>query len=225
MPACDAGADRSLAAWEIISVVTSALIAGWFVRLMTGGGRSFLLIPALLAFAYIIASMRVRGECARSLGFRIDNFPRAARLLLPPMLFGAAFMLLLGWLSGSLDFFRWNGGRSIFGLPTLGLEWGLAQQFVLQCFINRRAQIVFGPGARSVLLVATVFGLLHFPNPALTAATFAGGLVWAWVYQREPNVWALSISHGVMTWLLVSSVPQSLLNGLRVGYKFFGLFI
>jgi hypothetical protein len=138
------------------------------------------------------------------------------------MLLVTVGLLVVGWLYGSLNFLRWRGGLQLGGLPTLGVVWGLVQQFALQSFINRRAQILWGRGARSVLLVATLFALLHFPNPALTVATFAGGLVSAAVYQRAPNLYALALSHGLMTWVLVSTLPPSLLKGLRVGYKFFG---
>jgi len=63
---------------------------------------------------------------------------------------------------------------------------------------------------------------LHLPNPWLMAATFLGGLIWAAVYQRAPNLWALALSHALMTWVLISTLPAAALGGLRVGYKFFG---
>ncbi len=217
--------ERLLALWEIVSIVVSVLIAEWFVLALAGNDRRFILIPAILALAYIFASMLMRGESLRELGFRLDNFWRASKLLLPPTLIAALLMIATGWFFGATDFVRWKSGRSALAIPFLGVGWGFIQQFALQCFINRRAQIVFGPGLKSVLLVAAVFGLLHFPNPVLTIATFLGGLIWAWVYQREPNIWVLALSHSLMTWLLVSTIPQFLLNSLRVGYKFFGLFI
>jgi membrane protease YdiL (CAAX protease family) len=96
------------------------------------------------------------------------------------------------------------------------------QQYVLQGFINRRAQILFGRGSKSVLLVALIFALLHLPNPWLSVATFAGGLVWAYVYQRTPNLLALALSHALMSMLLALSLPPSTINSLRVGIKYFG---
>ena len=85
--------------------------------------------------------------------------------------------------------------------------WGLMQQYVLQGFINRRAQMALGRGWPSVLLVAFVFALLHLPNPWLAFATFAGGLVWAYVYQRAPNLLALALSHALMSMLLACRSP------------------
>lgn len=214
--------DRTLAAWEVASVVLSVLVAEWVVLSVGGDDRALMAIPVALAFGFMFYSHRQRGETARRLGFRLDNFWEAMRLLATLFAAPAAALILYGWLAGNLNFARWGGGQSILGLPALGALWGLLQQYALQGFINRRAQILWGPGWKSVLLTALVFALLHFPNPWLTLATFFGGLVWAYVYQRAPNLYALGITHGMMTWALIAAVPPPLLNNLRVGYKFFG---
>jgi membrane protease YdiL (CAAX protease family) len=215
--------DRSLAAWEIVSVTSSVLIAEWI--LSAAGGRSKLIvaIPTALAFVFIVYSHILRAETARDLGFRLDNFLSALKLLLLPMILIAGISLLIGFLSGSrFDFFRWHTERLIVLQLALGFGWGFLQQYVLQSFMNRRAQIVWGRGTASVLLTALIFSALHFPNPWLMVVTFAGGVVWAFVYQRQPNLFALALSHTVMTWVLVSTLPPSALNHLRIGLKYFG---
>ncbi|MDQ3684524.1 MAG: CPBP family intramembrane metalloprotease [Acidobacteriota bacterium] len=214
--------DRTLAAWEIVSVVTSVLIAEWVIFSVGGGSNLLIALPVGLAFLFIVLSHRVRGETSRDLGWRFDNFLHAARLLFPPMLIATILCVSFGWWSGHLNFMRWRGGQSILGMPVLGIVWGLLQQSVLQGFINRRAQIIWGRGTISILVVALIFGALHLPNPALTVATFAGGILWAAVYQRASNLLALGLSHGLMTWVLISSLPPSSLHGLRVGFKYFG---
>jgi len=214
--------DHTLAAWEIISVVSSVLIAEWVIFSVGGGSNLLIAFPVGLAFLFIVLSHRARGETPRDLGWRFDNFLHAARLLFPLMLVATILCVSFGWWSGNLNFLRWRGGQSILGMPVLGIAWGLLQQSVLQGFINRRAQIIWGRGTISVLVVALVFGALHLPNPALTVATFAGGVVWAAVYQHVPNLLALGLSHGLMTWILISSLPPSSLHGLRVGFKYFG---
>jgi membrane protease YdiL (CAAX protease family) len=219
-----ASRSRALAAWEIASVVSSTLIAEWAVLAAAGFDQLWLAPPVLLAFGLMIYSHRQRGESLRALGWRFDNFWPALRLLLPPMVVGAAALALAGrlWFGSPARVGEGRAGWSVLGLPVWGFAWGLLQQLVLQGFVNRRAQVIFGRGAASVLLVASVFALLHLPNPLLTAATFTGGLLWAWAYQRAPNLLALAFSHAVMTWVLVSTLPESALNGLRVGYKYFG---
>lgn len=214
--------DRSLALWEIVSVITSCFIAEWVITAVAGASNVLISVPIIFAFGLMFWSHRLRGESLKAIGFRLDNFGKAARLLLLPTLVGSVILIGIGYFYGSIDFSRWRGGGAVLGMPLLGIAWGLAQQYALQGFINRRAQIVWGPGLVSVSEVAILFAAFHLPNPALMAATFIGGMVWASIYQRAPNLFALAISHGLMTWILISTVPSSALHGLRVGYKFIG---
>ena len=215
--------DRALASWEIASVVSSILIAEWILSAVIGRSKAVVAIPIGLAFVLIIGSHRLRGETLRDVGFRIDNFFRASKLLVVPMLVTALLCFLAGWLfGGEINFLRWHTGRPIVTQLVLGFGWGLVQQYVLQGFINRRAQIIWGQNWLSVLLVAMIFGGLHLPNPWLSFVTLAGGAIWAAVYQRAPNLFALAVSHSVMTWVLVSTLPATALNHLRIGFKYFG---
>jgi membrane protease YdiL (CAAX protease family) len=214
--------DRALAAWEIASVVSSVLLAEWVIYSIGVGSQLLMLVPVALAFILMFLSHRLRGESAREIGWRLDNFIAAARLI-SMLLFAPALLLVAyGWFNSNLNLARWSGGRASVFAPLLGVLWGLLQQYALQGFINRRAQIVWGRGWASVFIVALVFGALHLPNPLLALSTFAGGLVWAYAYQRVPNLLALGISHGVMTWVLISSLPPAALHNLRVGFKYFG---
>jgi membrane protease YdiL (CAAX protease family) len=210
--------ESSLAAWEIASVTSSFLIAEWMVMPFAGNSKLVAAIPVGLAFVLMLLSHRARGESAREIGWRLDNFVSAARLLALPMLVVAVLLVGIGLVMKSLRFDRQQVLEWAVWLPL----WGLMQQYVLQGFINRRAQTLFGRGSKSVLLVALIFALLHLPNPWLSVATFAGGLVWAYVYQRAPNLLALALSHALMSMLLALSLPPATINSLRVGIKYFG---
>ena len=218
----DAG-DRPLAAWEITSIVSSMLIAEWIAASVAGGSRLVVAIPITLAFAFMIVSHRLRHETLRDLGFRFDNFLQAGLFLLLPMVLVAVVCFALGRrLGGQTRFQAWHPGTPIIVQLALGFGWGLAQQYVLQGFINRRAQLVLGKGWLSVLLVAAVFSALHLPNVWLVVATFTGGIIWAVAYQRAPNLFALAVSHSLMTWVIVSTLPPAALHHLRIGFKYFG---
>ena len=215
--------ERALLLWEIASVVSSALIAEWVVLALTDW-KLALVVPVGLACVLMLASKRARGESRRELGLRGDNFWRALRLLTLPMTVSTILLLLVGrnWFGAAPTIGRGRAGWALLGVPIWGFVWGLFQQYALQAFINRRLQMFWGTGWHTTLVVALLFALLHLPNPWLMAATFLGGLIWASVYQRAPNLWALALSHAVMTWVLVSTLPAAALGGLRVGYKYFG---
>ena len=215
--------NRALAGWEIASVVSSIFIAEWLASVAVDWMRIAVVVPIGLAFVLSISSHRLRGETLRDLGFRLDNFLRAAGLLTLPMIVTAIVCLAIGWWTGErIDFLRWHISRPLAVQLILGFAWGFVQQYMLQSLVNRRAQIIWGRGWLSVLVVAAIFAGLHLPNPALTVATFVGGVIWAAVYQRAPNIFALAISHSLMTWIVVSTVPASALHHLRIGLKYFG---
>jgi membrane protease YdiL (CAAX protease family) len=210
--------ERSLLVWEIASVTVSVLIAEWLVLPFTNNNRLLIVVPVGLAFGLILLSHRVRHESAREIGWRLDNFGRAARLLALPMLLAAIVLVGIGLMIKGLHFEKESFWGRVLWLPL----WGLLQQYVLQGFINRRAQTLLQPGWSSILLVALIFALLHLPNLWLSLATFTGGLLWAYVYQRAPNLPALALSHALMSMLLASVAPLTTLHSLRVGIKYFG---
>jgi membrane protease YdiL (CAAX protease family) len=213
----------ALAAWEIASVVSSALIAEWILSAAAGRSKLIVAIPLTLAFLFMLSSHRLRRETLHDLGFRFDNFLRALKLLVLPMVIVAAVAFAIGFVAGNRpDFFRWHSERNIVFQLSLGFGWGFIQQYVLQSFINRRAQRIWGAGILSTVLTAAIFAGLHFPNPGLMLVTFIGGFIWASVYERAPNLFALAVSHSLMTWVLVSTLPASSLNHLRIGFKYFG---
>ena len=209
--------EKTLAAWEIVSVTLSFLIMEWVVVPFAVDNRFVAAVPLSLAFVLIFLSHRARRETARDIGFRTDNFFSAARLLLLPTVIAAILVLVIAWRlkNPRLD------NREFWSWALWLVVWGLMQQYVLQGFVNRRAQIIWGRGWPSVILVAVIFALLHLPNPWLTLATLAGGAVWAAVYQREPNLFALGLSHTLMSVLLAVALPSDTLNNLRVGFKYF----
>ncbi|HEY8204487.1 MAG TPA: CPBP family glutamic-type intramembrane protease [Pyrinomonadaceae bacterium] len=214
--------DRTLAAWEIVSVASSIVIAEWMLAAAAGFSKAIIAVPVGLAVLLILLSHRVRGDTLRDIGFRFDNFLRALYLLAAPVFIFAVVCLIVGWrLGSSFDFFRWHPKRYLVLQLALGFFWALVQQYVLQGFINRRAMLVAGRGWRSVLVVAAVFGLLHLPNVWITIITLLAGAIWAAVYQRAPNLFALALSHSIMTWFIVSTLPPWALHHLRVGLGYF----
>ncbi len=209
------------AAIEIAFVTSCVLAAEWAIIPIFGRNKKIGMIPIAVVLLFSFLSHRSREEGAQEVGFTFHGFAAAFRMLLAWMIPATVFLAVLGWLLGSLHFNHPLNGRSL-ALSQFWLYlWGLMQQYTLQAVVNRRAQEVWGRGARSVLFCALLFAALHLPNPWLMLATFLGGVLWVYVYQRRPNLFALALSHSVMTTVLSSSISSALLHGMRVGYNYF----
>ena len=206
-----------LAQWEIVSVVTSCLIAEWVVLGFAGRNKLLIAVPVLLALGLMAFSHRERGESFHDIGFRADNFFASCRLLLLPTAAAVLVIVATGWFMNHQILTGHFRARFLL-LPL----WALFQQYVLNGFMNRRAQLVFGKGLKSVAIVALVFALLHLPNPPLVVLTLLGGVIWAAAYQRQPNLFALALSHTLVSLTLALTISPDLLNSLRVGFKYFG---
>ena len=208
----------TVALWEIVSVIISCLIAEWVFLAFFGANSIAIGIPVALALILMIFSHSAYGETLHDIGFRLDNFLAAVKLLFVPTVVAMALIIFVSAFLSDRSFvvrpLRWR-----FLLVPL---WALFQQYALQGYINRRAQIVAGKTWKSILLVALLFGIVHLPNPALSGLTFIGGVIWAAVYQREPNLFALALSHALASSTLAISFPGSWINNLRVGFKYFG---
>ena len=209
---------RGLAIWEIVSVITSCLIAEWVVFAFVGRSKAVVAIPVILAFGLMIISHRERGETLKDIGFRSGNFVAAVRVLLLPTIGAVVLISIIAvYFSGyAIVVAPWR--HRFVALPL----WALFQQYALNGFINRRAQIAFGSGQPSILIAALAFSLVHLPNPLLAVLTLVGGLIWAAAYQRQPNLFALALSHTVVSITIALTVPTNWLSNLRVGFKYFG---
>lgn len=206
---------RVVTALEIVSVVGSVLLTAWVLTPLQLQQRWLEAVPGVCALLLMLHSHRLRGETLAQLGFTTRQFGRAVKLLLGPMLVVTALLIGIGALAHSLNF----GRRFWLSLLVLPL-WGLTQQYILQGFIYRRLQLLFGAKKLTICLAAFLFALVHAPNVPLMLLTLLGGLVWTWVYERAPNLFALGLSHALMSAIAMSSLPAWFLQSMSIGYKY-----
>lgn len=189
------------------------------------------LIGALLILAVMIGDPWRRGETLRTVGLSFrDLLPGLRRVALPTILLVALLvatnrLLVLAGPEARVP--------PRLGLPEpfsaarflsrflIILPWALLQQGLLQPTFNRRLSAALGPGWPAAILNGLCFGAMHLPGPALTAATFAAGTWWSRVYQKKPSLWALVLSHAILSAAAQELLPSAWTHGFRVGPGYF----
>ena len=180
------------------------------------GRWDYFLFPPLFLYA-LVATWRSRASAAEC-GFTFRYFTGALRLLLLPTFLGAAVLILLGLAAGSIDA-RSFAADSRFWKRLIPLN-ALVQQTAIQVFFHRQLMPWFGPGQRTAGALTLFFVAIHTPNPGLMLGTGLGMYFWARCYQRQPNLYALALSHAVLSALLMQTMPPWLLPSVSVGHRF-----
>ena len=203
---------RAINSAEVISVVLSILLVEW--ALAPFAISPWVLgVPPLLAFLLMLYSHQCRGETVQMLGLRGRYFDRALFLLAGPTILAIAALILVSYLMHSLHLpDRFWARLSL--LP----GWALLQQYTMLGFAYRRLR-QFLHANQSTTITASIFALLHAPNYPLMVLTFLGGLIWSFVYERAPNLFASAISHTLLSVAVLVAVPEWILPSMTVGYR------
>ena len=170
---------------------------------------------AIAAGTVAIASTIFRNDRLTDIGLRFDNFLAALRLVAIPTLAVALVIIAIGAGCGSLHF-----SQRMFPLKLSRYLWPFLQQYLMLGFLNRRLQDMLGKGRASLIVTAILFAGMHAPNPTLMIATLIGGGIWAWTFQRQPNLFAVWISHVIFGAVLGHSLPGWLLPNMKVGWAY-----
>ena len=145
----------------------------------------------LLSYGWLV--LRHRGETWRDYGVRSDNLLAAAKLVGAWTLLAAAAMVAWAF---ALDVRLWRAEMAVM-LP-LYPAWGVVQQFIFQGLLHRRLMRLLGGRLLPVVATASAFGLVHVDDWRLATLTSVAALGWSYCYQREPNIWVLGLSHGLL---------------------------
>ncbi len=205
---------------EILAILTIPLFIMWVLPFLVHDRAVFARTMGLLTLGglFIAAFIcRSHHDGPHQVGFRVDNFLDASRPLAAFTLSGIALLMGIGFSCGSVRL----GGRFAEQMMILPF-WGMAQQYGIQGVVNRRLQSMLGSGWSSSLLTGLIFSALHLPKPTLTLATLIAGIVWSFVYQRFPNLYAIALSHALLSASLANSFPVWLLPNMKAGLGYFG---
>lgn len=171
----------------------------------------YFILPPLLIWALIVAWKSRVSVADAGLTFR--HFSGACRLLALPTLIGAFILFAIGGLYHSTEI------TPRFWKRLLPLN-GFVQQLAIQLFFHRQLMPWFGTGRKTAAILAIYFAVLHLPNPGLTTGTLFGMYFWARTYQKEPNLYALALSHAFLSATLMHTLPKAFLPSVSVGWRF-----
>jgi len=146
----------------------------------------------------------------RGLGFRTDNLRQSFRFALPITGICGLGIVAYAGCAGSLEV-HFSASQSLY------FPWALLQQYALQNLLLARFRAIVRHLIPAVFSAAVLFALIHSPNIPLVLLTFAGGVVWCWMFSRFPNIFAVSVSHAFLAILLLSFFKFSHLHSLQIG--------
>jgi membrane protease YdiL (CAAX protease family) len=201
-----------------VAIVTIVLGYTWLLAPITARSTAY------VAGSCVVALAIWRAAKTAEWGLRTSAF-------LPALWRAAAFTAAgaLGLYVAGTRLGTWHDrGVSAAELALLFL-WGLGQQFVLQTVILREATVLMKADTTDkssfipCVAAAFVFASLHVPNPFLSAVTFAGALVWCWIYSRYPNILPLALSHAVLTAAILYAFDDRITGRLRIGAGYLAL--
>ncbi len=212
---------RALAAVEVLAVFAACHLFLWRFSHRYRYGW-------LLILAWMLVSIVARGDSLEKLGLTLRHVPGAARWMAAGLLLGAVPLLVLGARQGRIGLLLPDALALAQFLAYFG--WCALQQFALQSYVHNRLLDAAGAsaepppkGARlrwTSLALGLIFGSLHLPNPVLTIATLAGGVVMGEVFVRYRNIWVLALGQALIGTTLLVALPDAWHHRLRVGPGF-----
>ncbi|MBI4991936.1 MAG: CPBP family intramembrane metalloprotease [Candidatus Harrisonbacteria bacterium] len=177
-------------------------------------------LAATALLEIVIYSWHKRGDTWSSLG--ITSIDRKKDVLL------LAFTFLILWGAVMLVAEIWNPG--VFGTINLlnpiqhffwYLIWAWFQQLCFNGYFVNRLQTVLKNKFCAMIAAGLLFGLIHLPNPVLVVVTIIGGIVSAYFYGRNRNLWYLAIGHAALAVTIHHFLPIAWHHQMRIGPGFY----
>jgi len=98
-----------------------------------------------------------------------------------------------GWKAAMVRVGNWR----IFLAVALYLPWALLQQTLFQFYLFGRLLMLLPPWL-AVACTALAYGLVHLPDPVLSAFAAMAGIFWSYVYNRYRRLLPLAFSHACL---------------------------
>ncbi|TYA75002.1 CPBP family intramembrane glutamic endopeptidase [Seonamhaeicola marinus] len=178
---------------EILAVVITAL--GKFVFMDFLNFRLPYVVFAILVWSlYIYNRSKKEKGILKHWGFRIDNFTRVCKIMLPFGIVSILSFLLIGSYQNTINL-TWHILPLLITYPI----WGTVQQFLTISLIAGNLRDLRSKKLSKVVIVcitAVLFSVVHYPSVWLMIGTFVLALFYGILYLKEKNVFAMGLFHG-----------------------------
>lgn len=161
-------------------------------------------VMVLIVACLLIYGILKKGKWDNSTwGLRFDNFHKSLIPYLCATLLSSVFII---WFAGKLDMkvesYWWLDRHFWF----IFILVSFLQEFAYRGFLIPLMERIFTDRLGIILINALLFTLLHiiYPIPQIMIPfAFMGGLVFAYMYLRYPNIILISMMHTVMNFIAV----------------------
>ena len=166
-------------------------------------GKDWRILMLLFLTVVIYGIIRREGWHQESLGVHLHNFWKCAGPYALFTVIGVGLLLLLAWYLGyqTLTEF-WKSPHFLF----LFLPISFFQEFAYRGFLMPLLGKIFKKDNTIIIVNALLFSFLHiiYPHPEIMLpVAFVGGVAFAWIYRKYPNLLAVSIAHSILNYVAV----------------------
>jgi len=152
---------------------------------------AFLALAATVWTGYLVRRRRADPGVLAAWGLRREGLRGSARACGAVLAAGALALAAFAGAHGRLRLHL-----NLLPLFLLYPAWGLVQHFLLQALFVRNLRLAGLRPVACTALAAPLFGLAHWPDRVLMAATVLLALALTPVYLRWRNLWPLAVVHG-----------------------------
>jgi len=135
----------------------------------------------------------------RGMGFRLDNFWKSLKLLLPGTILAVIIILVLFKLNIGTKYFFGQWWKNNF-FPYYVLLGTFSQEFGFRGYLLMRLKSLFKNPLLIILINALLFAWLHILHYRVfvIVEAFVFGAYLTWVYLKQPNIFAATLAHAVV---------------------------
>ena len=202
---------------EVTFVFTAVECIIWFLS----GMGALPWIAGIVVFCFVLKSWHMHGDTLENLGLAPNNFYKDSIVitLISLIFLLIVFMIALFWNPEFLN--QENLSVKIFVHFNLYYFWALFQNLCLNGYFVNRLNVATGSSTITSLFSGILFSVIHWPNPVLLIATLAGGIMSAYFFQRNKNLYFISAAHAIIAVSLLYFFPDSWHNHLTIGPGFY----